>query len=66
MLTLADYFPKFAWAGWRFWPGGEGLRARQVKDLDQVRAALAERFPATRVEIYYARLENGQASFEAL
>ena len=92
-LTLADYLPKFAWAGWRWvkfltdiakprriiliahhdclwYRDGRfslhrgDLRERQVEDLRRVRAAIAERSPDVAIELYYARLEGEQASFE--
>lgn len=94
-LTLAEYLPKFSWAGWRwvkflgdfvkprrvvliahddcrwyldgrFLPHGAGLRERAVEDLKKVRAGILERFPGARVELYFVRLEGGQAVFEAV
>ncbi len=50
----------------RFWSPAGDLRQQQVRDLAGVRAELAERFPAARVELYYARLHDGRAAFEAL
>jgi len=40
------------------------VRERQVQDLKRVQAAVAERFPEVAVELYFARLEGDQASFE--
>jgi hypothetical protein len=95
-LTLVDYLPKFAWAGWRWvkfmvdlakperiiliahddcrWyldlrfgrPDPARLRERLAQDLQRVRAALAERFGDRRIELYFARLEDGSATFEPL
>ncbi len=94
-LTLSDYLPKFAWAGWRwvkfvmglakpdrvillahddcrwyldmrFWLEAGRLRERQLADLQKVRAGILERFASSRVELYYARLAGGQATFEQL
>jgi len=44
--------------------GAAGLREREIADLHVVRAALAERFDCDGVELYYARLENGECLFE--
>ena len=93
-LTLSDYLPKFAWAGWRWVKVMErvaqperiiliahddcrwyftmglasdttGLRERQIADLKNARASLAERY-STPVDLYYARLEGDHAVFEKL
>ncbi|MCC7175203.1 MAG: hypothetical protein IT159_08405 [Bryobacterales bacterium] len=37
---------------------------RQVGDLQRVRKAISGRFPGLAAELYYARLEQGEASFE--
>lgn len=50
----------------RFWAQSSALRERQVTDLQQVRQRLAERFGRSRIELYYARLEDGKAAFESL
>ncbi len=50
----------------RFWPQSGGLRQQQVGDLQKVRAELGERFSGSRIEMYYARLVDGRAAFEAL
>jgi hypothetical protein len=49
----------------RFWSQPAGLRSRQEADLRQVRQTLQERFPAAKVEFYYARLENGSVTFDS-
>lgn len=41
-------------------------RDRQERDLRLVRSAWSERFPATSVEAYYARIERAGAVFDAL
>ena len=50
----------------RFWAQAGGLRERQVKDLQQVRAEVAGRIAGSRVELYYARLEDGRVALESL
>ena|SRR3989442_132213 len=50
----------------RFWGQPAGLRERQIKDLQRVRGEIRERFPNSRVELFYARLEDGRAGFESL
>ena len=50
----------------RFWGQTAPLLERQIGDLRRVRADLGERFASSRVELYYARLEDGGAAFEAL
>jgi len=94
-LTLVDYLPKFAWAGWRwvkfmvdlssperviliahedcrwyldmrFGAAPRDLREKQVRDLQHVRAGLSERFTNTKVELFYARFENGRVVFDRL
>ena len=50
----------------RFSHDPAGMRARQIADLERVRRDLAERFGSRRVDLYYARLEDGRAAFESL
>lgn len=95
VMTLVDYLPKFAWAGWRwtkflvdadhaprviligheecrwykdmrFWESNRPVRERILADLERARAALRERFPAVRVDLYYARLDQGRVVFDSL
>ncbi len=42
------------------------LRARVIRDMHGVRAAVIERFPQIRVETYFADLKGTQATFEAV
>lgn len=91
VLMMADYLPKFAWAGWRWakflvdadrpprlvliahedcrwykhlWSQGG---PRIADDLKRARSRFQERFPKTRVELYYARLDaEGHVVFESL
>lgn len=42
------------------------VRERQLEDLRRVRAGLSERFGARRVELCFAQLQDGHASFESL
>ncbi len=94
-LTLADYLPKFSWAGWRWvkfigeiaqpsrvvliahddclWyrqvrgrQDVAALREKQVADLRRVAEGLRERLGELPVELYYARLVEDAASFEAV
>ncbi|HXE75373.1 MAG TPA: hypothetical protein VNN18_07040 [Candidatus Xenobia bacterium] len=94
-LTLADYLPKFSWAGWRWvkfigdiapptrvvliahddclWyrhvrgrQDNAAMREKQVADLRRVGEALRERLGELKVELYYARLVDAAASFEAV
>ena len=44
----------------------EGLRAQVVNDLRKVRASFLQRFGGLRVELYFARLQDGRCEFEAL
>lgn len=41
-------------------------RARQVNDLQRVRGSFRERFGAVVCEMYYARLEGAEATFERI
>src|SRR5262249_23558599 len=50
----------------RFWAQSGGMRERQVGDLQKVRSELAGRFSGSKVELYYAKLVEGRAGFEAL
>jgi len=49
-----------------FWQRRGNLRERQVRDLEEVRAQIAQRFPGIVVDLYYARLDGDHAVFEAL
>lgn len=95
LLTLTNYLPKFAWAGWRwtdfmmdlsqpsrvilimhhdcrwyldarFGHDPAQIEKRQINDLQQVRREMFDRFGARRVELYYARLDANQATFESV
>ena len=49
------------------WPSGAGetdVREREAEDLRRARELLAERFANSKVELYYARLEEGEGAFE--
>ena len=50
----------------RFWSQVATLRERQLNDLRQVQRELADRFAGAKIELYYARLEDGKAAFERL
>jgi hypothetical protein len=50
----------------RFAAAPAGLRARQIRDLEEVSARLRERFGDARIERYYARREGEGAVFEKL
>jgi len=92
-MTLTDYLPKFAWAGWRwakflvdadqppriillgheqcrwykdlrFWDTRRPLKERILGDLERTRESILERFPKTRVDLYYARLDGGRVVFD--
>jgi len=50
----------------RFFHARGTVGERQHADLHQVRAILAERFPAVAIEAYFARLVGDEAVFEAV
>lgn len=92
-LTLVEFLPKFAWAGWRWtkflvdldkpqrlvllghqdclWytrmlpsRGTATVKERVIADLHKARHALAERFPGSTIETYYAGHAGNEAFFE--
>jgi hypothetical protein len=42
------------------------IEKRQIRDLQQVRREMLDRFGARRVELYYARLDSNRVAFEAV
>jgi hypothetical protein len=50
----------------RFATEPQEARRRQIDDLRRIQGALRERFGALRVDLYYATLAGGRASFDAL
>ena len=50
----------------RFATASANLRARQIRDLDEVSARLRERFGDGQIERYYIRLEGEGAVFESV
>lgn len=54
------------YSDFRFAPDPARLREKVIDDLHRVRAALRERFPAARIELYFARLEGPSATVEPL
>lgn len=50
----------------RFGSAPPSLREKQIKDLRAVCAEMRERFGNIGIELYYARMEKGQAVFDKL
>jgi hypothetical protein len=53
------------YADLRFWDRGRSERERIVADLRQAGEECARRFPACRVELYFARQEGADVVFES-